>query len=118
MSASVDTSQKLDYRLAISNHIDWAVKVDLWVVISEEYQLRDMGMTCYFVTGIYGANLWFAIALKTLMDWEEDNRGYILHPTLQTTPIPTFYPPVLPSHLCPTWLHIAPQLLVLQFPLH
>ena len=47
--------------------------MDLWVVISEEDQLMEMGMTYYFVTGIYGANIWFAIYLRTLVDWEEDN---------------------------------------------
>ena len=74
MAESAETAQALDYRLSTGNQIDWGAKVDLWVVISEEDHLMEMGMTCYFVTGIYGANIWFAISLKTFVDWEEDNR--------------------------------------------
>ena len=73
MAESAETTQALDYRLTTGNQISWDVKVDLRVVISEEDHLREMGMTCFFVTGLYGDDLWFAIAPKTILDWAEYN---------------------------------------------
>ena len=67
MAESVETTQDLDYRLATGDQIAWSFKVDLRIVISEEDHLRELGMTCYFLTGLYGADFWFAITLKTLM---------------------------------------------------
>ena len=92
MAELEEISHALDYRLATGNQISWAAKVDLRVAISEEDHLRDLRITCYSVTGLYRADLWFAISLKTLVDWAEDNRGDLLHPTLPTIPIPYFDP--------------------------
>ena len=75
MAASAGTAQDLDYLLATGNQISWASKVYLRVVISYEDHLRELGMTCYIVTGLYGDNIWFAISLKTLMDWAEYKRN-------------------------------------------
>ena len=36
-------------------------------------------MACYIVTGLYGDYWLFAIALKTLVDWVEDNQENLLH---------------------------------------
>ena len=118
MAASEETAQNLEYRLDTGNQIAWDAKVYLQVVISEEDNLRELGMTCYFVTDIYGANLWFAISLKTLVDWAEDNRGDLSNPTLPTITIPPSNTQVHPSGLWSTRSHIAPQLLAPQFPLH
>ena len=92
MAELEETSHALDYRLATGNQISWASKVDLRVAISEEDHLRDLGITCYFVIGLYRADLWFSISLKTLVDWAEDNRRDLSHPTLPTIPIPYFDP--------------------------
>ena len=113
MAESAETSQDLDYRLATGDQISWASKVYLHVVISEEYHLSKMGTTCYFVTGLYRADFWFAISFKTLVDWVEENRGYLSHPTLTTIPIPPPDLPVHPSRLRSTRSHIAPQFLVI-----
>ena len=118
MAALSVTAQALDYLLSTINHFSWASKVDLRVVISEEDHLKEMRTTCYIVIGLYGADFWSAISLNTLMDWAEDNQDYLLHLTLTTIFIPPSDPPVCPSRLRPTRSHIAPQFLVLQFPLH
>ena len=47
-----ETAQALDYRLATGNQIAWDSKVDLRLVISEEDHPRELGMTCYIVTGL------------------------------------------------------------------
>ena len=67
MAESAETSQDLDYRLATGDQIAWASKENLRIVISEEDHLRELGMTCYFLTGLYREDFWFAITLKTLM---------------------------------------------------
>ena len=90
----------------------------LRVVISYEDHLRELGMTCYIVTGLYGDNIWFAISLKTLMDWAEYNQDYLLHLTQTTILIPPSDPPVCPSLLRPTRSHIVPVFMVLKFLLH
>ena len=113
MAEAKETAQALDYRLATGNQIAWAAKVDPQLVIIEEYHHRELGMTCYFVTGLYRANVWFSIYLKTLVNWAEENRGYLSHPTLTTIPIPPPDLPVRPSRLQSTRSHIAPQFLVI-----
>ena len=65
-------------------------------------------MICYLVTGLYRAYLWFNIALKTVMDWAEDNQYYLSHPNLPTIPVPPFVLPVHQSCLWSTQLHIVP----------
>ena len=49
-------AQALYIWLATNNQISRASKVGLQVVISKEDLLRELGMACYIVTVIYGAN--------------------------------------------------------------
>ena len=41
-------------------------------------------MACYIVTGLYGDYWLFAIALKTLVDWVEDNQENLLQSILNS----------------------------------
>ena len=70
--------QALDSRLATSNHISWAAKVELQVVIREKDARQELVITCYIVTVIYGACCLFYVSLKTLMNRSKENWDYFL----------------------------------------
>ena len=73
----IATEQDLYSQLATGNHISQAAKVVLEVVISKEDLHLDLDMACYIVTGLYEYDLHFDIALKTIVDWVEDNQDNI-----------------------------------------
>ena len=56
MALTAAKAQALYIWLATNNQISRASKVGLQVFISKEDLLRELGMTCYIVTVIYGAN--------------------------------------------------------------
>ena len=84
MAATAATAQDLYRQLTIGNHVSHAAKVGLYVVIRKENLCRDLVMACYIVTGFYGDYCLFSVALKTLVDWVEDNQENLLQSILNS----------------------------------
>ena len=84
MAATAATAQDLYRQLTIGNQISQAAKMGLRVVIRKGNFRRKLVMACYIVTGIYRDYCLFSVALKTLMDWVEDNQDNLLQSILNS----------------------------------
>ena len=59
----------------------------LRVVISKEDLRQELVMACYIVTGLYGSDCLFAMALKTLVDWVEYKKDNLSQTHSLRTPL-------------------------------
>ena len=84
MAATAATAQDLYRQLTIGNQISQAAKMGLRVVIRKGNFRRKLVMACYIVTGFYVDYCLFSVALKTLVDWVEDNQDNLFQSILNS----------------------------------